>query len=63
MSGAFYQQVAEGRFESSPLTAGPWSPDSQHAGPPSALLVRAMERLDRAPGVRLSRVSVDVLGP
>ncbi|WP_216693307.1 thioesterase family protein [Dietzia psychralcaliphila] len=63
MPGAFYQQVAEGRFEASPLSAGPWSPDSQHAGPPSALLVRAMERLDGAPGVRLSRVSVDVLGP
>lgn len=63
MPGAFYEQVDEGRFASSPLTAGPWSPDAQHAGPPSALLVRAMERVERAPGVRLSRVSVDVLGP
>lgn len=63
MPGAFYKQVAEGRFESSPLTAGPWSPDAQHAGPPSALLVRAMELVERPPGVRLSRVSVDVLGP
>ena len=33
MSGAFYRQVDEARFESTPLTAGPWSPDSQHAGP------------------------------
>lgn len=63
MPGAFYQQLDEGRFESSALTAGPWSPDAQHAGPPSALMVRAMERFERAPGVRLSRVSVDVLGP
>lgn len=63
MPGAFYEQVDEGRFESSPLTAGPWSPDSQHAGPPSALLVRAMEQFERPAGVRLSRVSVDVLGP
>lgn len=61
--GAFYHQLAEGRFESSPLTAGPWSPDSQHAGPPSALLVRAMERFEQRPGTRLARVSVDVLGP
>lgn len=63
MSDAFYQQVDEGRFESSALTAGPWSPDAQHAGPPSALLVRAMERVDSGTDMRLARVSVDVLGP
>lgn len=62
MADAFYEQVGENRFESSPLTAGPWSPDAQHAGPPSALLVRAMERTDPSPRVRLARVSVDVLG-
>lgn len=63
MSGAFYQEVDDNRFHPSPLTAGPWGPDAQHAGPPSALLVRAMERMDPSPGVRLARVSVDVLGP
>ena len=63
MSGAFYKQVDQGRFESTPLTAGPWSADSQHAGPPSALLVRAIEKFEPAPGTRLARLSVDVLGP
>ena len=63
MSGAIYQQVDHQRFESSPLTAGPWSAESQHAGPPSALLVRALEQFEADPGVRLSRLSVDVLGP
>lgn len=63
MSGAFYQQVDRGRFESSTLTAGPWSAESQHAGPPSALLVRALEQFEPDPGVRLARLSVDVLGP
>lgn len=63
MSGAFYRQVDEARFESTPLTAGPWSPDSQHAGPPSALLVRALERAGSGADMRLARVSVDVLGP
>ena len=63
MSGAFYQQVDLHRFESSPLTAGPWSAEAQHAGPPSALLVRALEQFEADPGVRLSRLSVDVLGP
>lgn len=61
MTGAFYQQTDENRFESSPLTAGPWGADAQHAGPPSALLVRALE--PEADGTRLARVSVDVLGP
>lgn len=61
MTSAFYEQVGEGRFESSPLTAGPWGADSQHAGPPSALLVRALEPTE--PARRLARISVDVLGP
>lgn len=61
MTSAFYEQVGENRFESSPLTAGPWGADSQHAGPPSALLVRALEPTE--PERRLARLSVDVLGP
>lgn len=63
MPNAFYTQVDDNRFESSPLTAGPWGPDAQHAGPPSALLVRAMEREASSPETRLARVSFDVLGP
>ena len=69
MSDAFYQQVDEARYESTALTAGPWSAEAQHAGPPSALLVRAMERAGSGSGsgsgsdLRLARVSVDVLGP
>lgn len=63
MPGAFYHRVGEARFEPTAFTAGPWSADAQHAGPPSALLVRAMERFGADPAVRLARVSVDVLGP
>jgi hypothetical protein len=58
----FYQQLDESTFASSPWTAGPWGPDKQHAGPPSALLARAIERFERRDGHRLGRVSVDVLG-
>lgn len=47
-------------FESLPTTAGPWSRDSQHGGPPGALLARAVERL----GVgRIGRFTLDLLGP
>lgn len=63
MTGSFYRQLDESRFESTHLTAGPWSAESQHAGPPSALLVRALEQFGPAPDVRLARLSVDVLGP
>ena len=59
----FYSQLDESTFASSPWTAGPWGPDKQHAGPPAALLARAIERFEPREGHRLGRVSVDVLGP
>lgn len=59
----FYRQVDEGRFESLPTTAGPWSPQAQHAGPPAALLARAVETFEPRPEMRLADVRVDILGP
>jgi hypothetical protein len=58
----FYEQLDETTFASSPWTAGPWGADKQHAGPPAALLARAVERFEPREGHRLGRVSVDVLG-
>ncbi len=46
--------------ESLPTTAGPWSLDAQHGGPPAALLGRAVEGLDA--GV-VGRFTMDLLGP
>lgn len=51
------------RFESTEHTVGPWSAEMQHMSPPSALLVRALQRCAPRSGTRLSRVSIDVLGP
>jgi hypothetical protein len=51
------------RFQATPSTLGPWFPDAQHVGPPSALLARAMERLDGRPAALLGRITVEVLGP
>jgi hypothetical protein len=42
-------------------TRGPWDPDGCHAGPPTGLLVRAMERA--LPSVRLARITVDLAKP
>lgn len=60
---AFYRQLDEARFESTPMTAGPWSPGFQHAGPPAALLARQMLAVDPKEGQRLADVRIDILGP
>ncbi len=51
------------RFHATSSTTGPWFADAQHVGPPTALLVRALERCDARPGTQLSRITVEVLGP
>ena len=53
---------AAARVEAGPSTAGPWFPGAQHMGPPSALLVRALERAAPRDDVRLARLTVEVLG-
>jgi Thioesterase-like superfamily len=40
---------------------GPWDSDACHAGPPTGLLVRAMQRA--LPDIRLARVTVDLAKP
>lgn len=60
---AFYRQLGDRSFDSLRSTAGPWSPHAQHAGPPAALLARAMERHEPAPDSRLADVRLDILGP
>ena len=60
---AFYLPAGDDRFESTRATAGPWSADSQHGGPPSALLARAFERLAPDPDQRLARLTVEILRP
>jgi len=59
---AFYSQVADDRFESTEHTRGPWDANSQHAGPPAALLGRAVERIAR-PDMRLARLTFDISRP
>jgi acyl-Coa thioesterase superfamily protein/acyl-CoA thioesterase superfamily protein len=63
MPEAFYRDLGDGRYESTPATAGPWSPETQHAGPPSALLGRAMERHARRDGLRIARVTLEIPRP
>jgi hypothetical protein len=51
------------RFVPSELTRGPWDPDAQHAGPPSALLGRAIERCGEPDGLQVGRVTFEIMRP
>ncbi len=62
-SGAFYRPLGGGRYASGPATAGPWGPETQHAGPPSALLGRAMARHGDRPDLRISRITLELPYP
>jgi Thioesterase-like superfamily len=59
----FFEPAGPARYLATQATAGPWSPDSQHGGPPSALAARELERHEPDDGMRLARVSVDILRP
>ena len=54
-------------FVPTELTRGPWDPGAQHAGPPAALLGRAIERIGAdgddpdAPPTRIGRVTYEIL--
>ncbi|MDX1468369.1 MAG: thioesterase family protein [Acidimicrobiia bacterium] len=56
--------VREGEvFHPTRLTEGPWSPDAQHGGPPSALLGRAIAQAPSPAPMMVARVSVNLLRP
>ncbi len=70
---AFYLRLEEsaagarhstGRYRSTGHTNGPWEAGLQHAGPPTALLVRAVERLAAGPHRPLvARFGAEILAP
>lgn len=61
MPDAFYERTDEG-FLATELTRGPWDPGAQHAGPPSALLGREVERVAGGEGFQVGRITVEILG-
>jgi hypothetical protein len=61
---AAYSEVTPGVFHASDLTRGPWNPAHQHAGPPSALICRAIERAAAKDGLtHLARLTVNLMRP
>lgn len=62
MPEAFFSQDGD-LFVPSEATRGPWDPGAQHAGPPSALLGRAVERCEPRADVRVGRITFEILRP
>lgn len=60
MPSAFYEPDGE-RIVATELTRGPWDAGAQHAGPPSALLGRAIEGLPDGEGFQVGRVTFEIL--
>jgi Thioesterase-like superfamily len=61
---SFYEPVGVvGGYRATPATAGPWDPASQHGGPPAALLATVIEDCEPVDGLRLARITVELLSP
>jgi hypothetical protein len=60
---SFYEPLGDGRFSATPHTRGPWDPAFQHAGPPAALLGRALERCEPREDFVLARTTFEILRP
>ncbi len=62
-TSAFAAQT-DGAFHASALTRGPWHPSHQHAGPPIALVCRAIEQAAAIHGLtHISRLTANLLRP
>jgi hypothetical protein len=59
----FFRSLGDDRWLATVHTTGPWDERFQHAGPPSALLGRAIERTEPRDDVLVARVTVEILGP
>lgn len=61
---AAYERISDGLYLAGALTGGPWNPEHQHAGPPSALIAHEVERVAAPQGLtHLGRLTVNLLRP
>ncbi len=60
----FYHSLQPGQFEATQSTVGPWHATVQHGGPPSALLLREIERVAGiSAGFDWKRATVEFIRP
>lgn len=67
MTGCYYRRLPDPgdgyqAFDSTDYTRSNWGPEIQHGSPPLALLVKLIEELSVGSGLRIGRVSLDILG-
>jgi hypothetical protein len=62
MTDAIFRREGD-LFVPSGHTRGPWDPGAQHGGAPAALLADAVDRLARADGMAVARLTFEFLGP
>jgi hypothetical protein len=66
MTGSYYRRLpgddGSPTFESTDFTRSNWTPDIQHGSPPLALLTAAVEEQLAGSGLRIGRLSLDILG-
>ena len=59
-----YESLGSDRYRASVLTRGPWHPEHQHAGPPIALVCRAIEHTAAEHGLtHIARLTSNLLRP
>jgi hypothetical protein len=51
------------RYVPTELTRGPWDANSQHAGPPAALIAREVERLEGGSARHVGRITFEIMRP
>jgi hypothetical protein len=65
MIGCFYRRLPEGdslAFSPTDYTRSNWSSELQHGSPPLALLTKLIEALSAGSGLRIGRLTLDILG-
>lgn len=63
MADSFFVPLGDDRWQATVHTTGPWDARSQHGGPPSALLGRAMQRAEPRPEMVITRFTCEILRP
>lgn len=61
MADTFFVPLGDGTWLATPHTVGPWDPGTQHGGPASALLGRAMQRCVPRDDMIVTRVTCEIL--
>ena len=58
----YYEDLGGGRYRSTVHAQGAWNAHEQHMAPPSGLLAHALELHEPREGLRIARISYEILG-